>query len=86
MTRWIAVFALAGATLFGQAKQESPVKQLTDDEVREAVEKKQVFLLDVRDPKELETLGTVKGYVNIPLNQLEARLKEVPKDKLILTL
>jgi 3-mercaptopyruvate sulfurtransferase SseA len=44
-----------------------------------------VFLLDVREPKELEELGTRPGYVNIPLGQLEARLDELPKDKTILT-
>lgn len=65
---------------------KSQVRQLTDEEILEAVEKKEVFLLDVREPKELETLGTVKGYVNIPVTQLEGRLKELPKDKLILTL
>ena len=44
-----------------------------------------VLLLDVREPKELQELGTRPGYVNIPLGQLEARLDELPKDKTILT-
>ena len=35
--------------------------------------------------KELEELGTIKGYVNIPLDQLEKRIAEVPKNKLIVT-
>jgi len=39
----------------------------------------------VREPKELTELGTIKGYVNIPLGQLESRLSEIPKDKLIVT-
>ena len=30
--------------------------------------------------------GMVPGYVNIPLGQFENRLKEIPKDKLIVTL
>jgi rhodanese-related sulfurtransferase len=47
---------------------------------------KKIFFLDVREPKEIEELGSVKGYVNIPLGQLEGRLNEVPKDKLIITL
>jgi rhodanese-related sulfurtransferase len=47
---------------------------------------KKVFFLDVREPKEIEELGSVEGYVNIPLGQLESRLNEVPKDKLIITL
>ncbi len=38
------------------------------------------FFLDVRDPIEIETLGTLPGYVNIPLGQLEKRLPEVPRN------
>jgi hypothetical protein len=44
-----------------------------------------VILLDVREPKELEELGTREGYVNIPIGELEGRLNELPKDKTILT-
>ena len=33
----------------------------------------------------LEELGTLEGYVNIPLGQIEKRLKEIPKDKAIIT-
>ena len=38
-----------------------------------------VFLLDVREPAELEEIGTIEGYVNIPMDQLEARMSEIPK-------
>jgi rhodanese-related sulfurtransferase len=62
-------------------------KDLTSEELAKLLEQKdKVFFLDVRSPAEIEKLGSVKGYVNIPLDQLEARLKEVPKDKLIVTL
>lgn len=44
-----------------------------------------VLLLDVREPKELEELGAIEDSVNIPLPQLEKRLSELPKDRLILT-
>ena len=44
-----------------------------------------VVLLDVREPWELELYGTRKGYINIPLAELEERLDELPKDKTILT-
>jgi rhodanese-related sulfurtransferase len=68
--------------LAAQEKSEAP-KKLTADEVRDML-KEDIFFLDVREPKELEETGTVKGYVNIPLGQLESRLKEIPKDKKIL--
>jgi rhodanese-related sulfurtransferase len=44
-----------------------------------------VVLLDVREPWELEEMGTREGYINIPLRELEKRLGELPKDKAILT-
>ena len=61
-------------------------KKLSPDELEKALEKREgIFFLDVREPGEIEKLGTIPGYVNIPLAQLEARLKEVPKNKPIIT-
>ena len=40
----------------------------------------QAFVLDVRAPEEFIT-GHVPGAVNIPYDQVAARLAEVPKDK-----
>jgi len=44
-----------------------------------------IFFLDVREPKEIEELGSYEGYVNIPMSQLESRLGELPRDRPILT-
>lgn len=55
------------------------------DDIDKLMADGKVLLLDVREPKELEELGTLEGYVNIPLGQLEKRLGELPKDKAILT-
>jgi adenylyltransferase/sulfurtransferase len=44
-----------------------------------------IYLLDVRNPDELVEHGMIPGAVNIPIDQLEARLSEVPKDKPIVT-
>jgi rhodanese-related sulfurtransferase len=82
MNRRSIMSTLAAAC--GLAGQDKPAaKKITADEVRDML-KEDIFFLDVREPKELEETGTVKGYVNIPLGQLEARLKEIPKDKRIL--
>lgn len=40
-----------------------------------------VFVLDVRRPEEIEEHGAIEGYVNIPVDELEARLAEVPRDR-----
>jgi rhodanese-related sulfurtransferase len=41
----------------------------------------EVFVLDVRRPDELQQEGLIEGSVNIPIDDLQARLAEVPKDK-----
>ena len=59
---------------------------LSADELEKALEKREgIFFLDVREPGEIQKLGTIPGYVNIPLAQLESRLNEVPKNKPIIT-
>jgi rhodanese-related sulfurtransferase len=40
-----------------------------------------VFLLDVRTPPELVEHGSIAGSVNIPIDDLEGRIAEVPKDR-----
>jgi len=84
MDRRTAVFGIAGAIgLFADDKQP---KKLSDAELEKLLkDEKNLFFLDVREPKEIEELGSIKGYVNIPLGQLESRLGEIPKDKLIVT-
>jgi rhodanese-related sulfurtransferase len=60
---------------------------ISAEELEKYLQKKdKVFFLDVREPDEITKLGSVPGYVNIPLGELEKRLNEVPKDKLIITL
>ena len=41
------------------------------------------ILLDVREPFEIST-ASVKGSLNIPMNQIPNRLAEIPKDREIL--
>jgi len=82
---WILTSLSAAGTLLGQNQPHEEEKNLSADELKELLDKKKVYFLDVREPKELKELGTIKGYVNIPLGQLEGRLSEIPKDKLIVT-
>ena len=63
--------------------QQAP--KMASDDVMTLLDKGEVFFLDVREPSELEELGTLEGYINIPLGQIEKRLKEIPKDKAIIT-
>ena len=40
-----------------------------------------IFLLDVRTSEELARDGGIAGYTHIPIDELEGRLAEVPRDK-----
>jgi rhodanese-related sulfurtransferase len=78
--------AVPGAAILSVAQTESSVKKISADELKKMMaDKKKFFFLDVREPKEIEELGTIDGYVNIPLTQLEQRMREIPKDALVLT-
>jgi hypothetical protein len=65
------------------AAAEAP--RITADQLAEVFAGSDVFLLDVRRPDELEELGTVEGYTNIPIDELAGRLDELPRDRPILT-
>lgn len=41
----------------------------------------EITLLDVRTQEELVADGAIEGYLHIPIDELEARLAEVPRDK-----
>jgi rhodanese-related sulfurtransferase len=70
----------------GQGKApDKEAKRVEADEIAAVLAEENVFLLDVRSPEEIEELGTIEGYVNIPIDQLESRLGELPRDKKILT-
>ena len=82
MKKLLGILMLAGLAFGAPAE----VKKMSADELKETLAKKSdIYFLDVREPKELEERGSVKGYVNIPLGQLEGRLSEIPKDKTIIT-
>lgn len=73
--------------IIGACAPKASSKPIDADELAKLLEQPgKIFFLDVREPFEVKQLGSVKGYVNIPLSQLESRLAEVPKDKLVVTL
>lgn len=91
--RFLAAFVAAVATTFGPTAtlavepqvtpQVNPqVAMISQDTLLERQEKGDASLvvLDVRTPDEY-VAGHVRGAVNIPHDQVAARLAEVPKDK-----
>jgi len=63
----------------------SDIPRLAGHDLETTLQQPETFLLDVRKPSELEELGTAPGYTNIPMDELEQRLSELPKDRPILT-
>ena len=64
----------------GAASEE---KVHTADELKALLDKegKNLFVLDVREPRELEELGMLEGSFNVPVGEVEKRMAEIPKGK-----
>jgi rhodanese-related sulfurtransferase len=87
MRRREACLVLGGGilTLRAQAQGQTPSRISADDLKKRIDEKKDLFFIDVRTPQEIEEMGSLKGYVNIPVDQIESRLSEIPKNRYIVT-
>ena len=87
MKRLFFVLAISVMAFAQYGSKATETRKITDAEDLAQLLKntKNMYFLDVREPKEIEELGSLKGYVNIPLGQLEKRMSEVPKDKTIIT-
>jgi rhodanese-related sulfurtransferase len=57
-----------------------PAHELTPTQVREALEKDDVLLIDVREPYEWEA-GRIPGATHIEIERLAARAEEMPSDR-----
>jgi rhodanese-related sulfurtransferase len=60
------------------------IRNVSPDTVKEAIETKDVILLDVREHTE-RVNGHIKGSLHIPLRELPYRANELPRDKEIVT-
>jgi len=63
----------------------NPCEQITPSELKKKLQSgADLKVLDVREPFEVAQ-SKIEGAINIPLNQLQAHLDEIPKDKEIVT-
>lgn len=77
----LAVWLHCGAL----AEPVPPYPTVPTAEIDSQRERNHPFFLDVRSAQELAELGTLEGYYHIPLDELEDRLDELPRDRPILT-
>ncbi len=81
----VAALALAVLGCQGQAPEAEEQQRVEAKDIDRVLAEADALLLDVREPQEIEELGTIEGYLNIPIGELESRLDEIPRDKTILT-
>lgn len=55
------------------AEANATVPRLSPAEAKEKIRSRQVLVIDVRDPTEVQQTGRIKGSVNIPRGMLEFR-------------
>ncbi len=87
--RWPAVLAalaaialLPGTSVLAAAKGAGEAFRVAAAEVKGLAAKGQVVIIDVRG-KDAYDFEHAEGALSIPLGQLESRMAELPKDKLI---
>jgi hypothetical protein len=81
------LLACAAAPAAGRAQQpaapqqQTPADRITLEEFKRLRDAGKVYVLDVR--YQIET--KIKGAAHLPLDQLESRLSELPRDREIVT-
>lgn len=81
----LAATWLAGTSLLAGAQPAESPTVIRAGEIDAVVQQGKPFLLDVRTAEEVSTLGGLPQSLNIPVDELEGRLDELPRDRLILT-
>ena len=61
------------------------MKEITALESFQRIDEEDFLVLDVREQYEVDT-ASVENYIHIPMNQIPARLNEIPTDKTIAVL
>ena len=68
-----------------QAAQEQPLEIDVTEAARRRAAGEDFLLLDVREPQEL-AICAIEDHLHIPMQQIPARLNEVPKDRPVMVL
>jgi rhodanese-related sulfurtransferase len=84
LTRSLAarLIALAGALFGGSLAAAADVDRIEAQEAKRLIDKGEAIIVDVRGQSSWE-MGHVAGALHMPLEELDARLSQLPKNKLI---
>jgi predicted sulfurtransferase len=70
--------ALAAGPVWAQRSETA--RETTADTLKQMLDRgEKVLVIDVRTDDEVKT-GSIPGAIHIPMEQLEARMKDVPRD------
>jgi rhodanese-related sulfurtransferase len=76
----LTLLALALSVATGRAAQSEAARQTPVDALKQKLDAgEKVLVIDVRSDDEVKS-GSIPGAIHIPLEQLESRMKEIPKD------
>ena len=74
----LACVALAAAPAWAQ--RSATAKETPPDVLQQMLDRgEKVLIIDVRTDEEIKS-GSIPGAIHIPMEQLEARMKDVPRD------
>jgi hypothetical protein len=63
------------------AQETKPPERIAITNLKKKIDSGEKFLLiDVREDWELEQNGAIAGAIHIPMAELDARMKDIPKD------
>ncbi|HSD66949.1 MAG TPA: rhodanese-like domain-containing protein [Vicinamibacteria bacterium] len=77
-----ATLVLSGLALAAPAwsQRSATARETTPDALQQMLDRgEKVLVIDVRTDEEVGT-GSIPGAVHVPMDQLEARMRDVPKD------
>jgi rhodanese-related sulfurtransferase len=78
----IAAWVVAGLVLAtaGWAQKSTTARETGADQLQALLDKgEKVLVIDVRTDEEVKS-GSIPGAIHIPMDQLEARMKDIPRD------
>jgi rhodanese-related sulfurtransferase len=83
MKRRTAALGIAGLVLAAPpawSQRSATARETAADALKEKLDKgEKVLVIDVRTDEEIKS-GSIPGAIHIPMEQLEGRMKEIPKD------
>jgi predicted sulfurtransferase len=75
-----ALLCAAAAASAAHAQEPSKVQEMPPEALQQLLDKgEKVLVIDVRTDEEVKS-GSIPGAIHIPMDQLEARMKDVPRD------